>query len=193
MSKINVGDLRGLAKNKEDKKIVEMGQFKIEVEQYIPVIDKITLATSAVLSAVDEDGLVLRNNLHVATKVLIAKVYSDVKLPKNNMDAYDLIMSSGVYEVIESNIPKEEIKELMAVVANHVKETEDEYNRKNTIESIVSKAIEDIKAMGYELMSKIPDEYEMDSIKDELNNLNPDNLKFITDFVKASDNAKIGG
>lgn len=192
MSKINVGDLRELAKNKEDKKIVEMGQFKIEVEQYIPVIDKITLATSAVLSAVDEEGLVLRNNLHVATKVLITKVYSDVKLPKNNMDAYDLIMSSGVYEVIENNIPKEEIEELMAVVANHVKEAEDEYNRKNTIESILSKAIEDIKAMGYELMSKLPDEYEMSSIKDELNNLNPDNLKFITDFVKASDNAKIG-
>lgn len=189
MSKINVGDLRELAKNEEDKRIVEHGEFKIEVEQYIPVIDKITLATSAVLSAVDEEDLVLRNNLHVATKVLIARVYSDVKLPKNNMDAYDLLISSGVYKTIESNIPANELEELMTIIGNHVKEKEDEYDRKNTIENIVSEAIEDFKTMGYTLLSKLPDEYEMGSMKDELNNLNPDNLKFITDFVKASDKA----
>lgn len=198
MSKINVGDLREIVKGLNKVKAIEIGETKIEVQQYLPMIDKLTLAKSAGMSAINEDDtlqVVNENSLQIAFRILVIKLYTDIKLPKDNYDAYDLLMSSGVYDAVVSAIPNNEMFELEQVLVNHIQELNDAYNKENKIENIVKNALENLKDMGQELISKLPDEDGlaglMQGMKKELNELNPDNLKFITDFVKASDKSKV--
>lgn len=191
---INARDLKGMVEMREKTKTVVVGGFEIEVLQYMPIMDKITLATSAVMSATNESGSIDQNSLEIAFKVLITKTYSSVELPKNNIDAYDLVVSTGVYNAIVGVIPRDEIEEVRRVLDNHSKEKQAEHIEKNTLESSIKNAIEDFKNIGYALVSKLPDESELSDImlgaKDSLNEMNPENLKFITDFIKISDKTK---
>ncbi len=192
MSKILVNDLKELAKQTDSVKIIDFKGHPIQIKTYLPITEKIGLVSSIYQSAVDEDDnlqLINYNSLNIAYKILVTKAYSDVSLPKDTIQAYDLIVQTNLYDEIYQSIPLEEIRELEAVFDNYIDEKKERYERENTLPNIV-------KNMLNELIGKLPTADEakkfIEDASKELNNLNPDNLKFVQDFLKVNRGESIG-
>lgn len=192
MSKILVNDLKELAKQTDGVKIIDFKGHPIQIKTYLPITEKIGLVSSIYQSAVDEDDnlqIINYNSLNIAYKILVTKTYTDVNLPKDTIQAYDLIVQTGLYDEIYQSIPFEEVRELEVVFDNYIDEKNERYERENTLPNIV-------KNMLNELIGKLPTADEakkfIEDASKELNNLNPDNLKFVQDFLKVNRGESIG-
>lgn len=192
MNKIKVGDLRELAKQQEGTVVVQHKDHTIIIKTYLPLLDKIKLVSSIYQSAVDEDDILQIidcNSLEVAFKVLVTQTYTDISLPKDSVQAYDLLVSSGLYEIIYQAIPLDEKVELEEVLENYIQEKKERYERENTLPNIV-------KNMLNELIGKVPtmDEAKkfIEDASKEIEGFEPDKLKFIQDFMKANKGEEIG-
>ena len=192
MSKILVNDLKELAKQLPQTIAVPFHEFSIEVKTYLSITDKINLVSSIYQSAVNEDdnlSVINYNALNIAYKVLVAKAYSDINLPKDTVQAYNMLVSTGLYDTIYESIPFAERLELEKVFDNYIDEKEIRYERENTLPNIVKNILNG-------LVDKLPSMDEaktfIEQASKELNNLNPDNLKFVQDFMKINKGENIG-
>ena len=192
MSKILVNDLKELAKQLPDTEVLsitnEFGEIihEITIKQHLPITEKIGLVSSIYKSAIDKDdtlSIINRNALNIAYKVLVVKTYSNVNLPQDNVLAYDLLIKSRLFNQIYEAIPEEERIELEKVMDDYIKEKQERYERENALPNIV-------KNMLNGLVEKLPTVDEahnfVEQASKELNNLDPDNFKFVQDFLKAN-------
>jgi hypothetical protein len=192
MSKILVNDLKELAKQSPQTIAVPFHEFLIEVKTYLPITEKINLVSSIYKSAVDEDdslSIINYNALHIAYKVLVTKAYSDVSLPKDTVQAYNMLVSTGLYDKIYESIPLGERLELEKVFDNYIDEKEIRYERENTLPNIVKNILNG-------LVDKLPsmDEAKMfiEQASKEIEGFSPDKLQFIQDFMKINKGENIG-
>lgn len=188
MSKILVKDLReALNRNKkEDVKTVDFNGLQLEIKQYLTISEKLTLIKSIFESAIDRDNglhILNGNSLDIAYRVLLVQTYTNLTLPKNIVESYDMLVSSGLYDTIYNNIPDNEILDIQMLLNNHIDAEKDEYEQKNTIQYI-------IKDLLSGLIDKLPSKEEAEEFikkaSEEINNMNPDNLKFVQDFLKST-------
>lgn len=188
MSKIKVKELREVLKQnqKDNIKVVDYNGLKIEIKQYIPFQEKINLVATMVESTINRDNglhIINGNTLDLAFKVLLVGEYSNITLPKDYMESYDLLVSSGLYEFIYENIPHNELLDIQMALNNHIDAERDEYEQKNTIQYI-------IKDLLGGLIDKIPSEEKLNEIianvKNEISTFDPNKMEFIQDFIKAN-------
>ena len=202
MTKIKVNDLKKLAKEVNDIETINVGEFSIEVKQYLDCLDKINLVSSIYNSAVDtEDELQVidYNVLDMVYKVLIIQEYANINLPQTTGEdgtksidivlAHDLLLKSGLYEKIYSTIPELERDELDVALRSYITKKEERYERENTLPNIVKNILNG-------LVNKIPSADEakifIEQASKELNNLNPDNLEFVKSFMAMNKGEDIG-
>lgn len=193
MSKIKVGELKEI--NKQTVEVVTLGHkgLQLEVKKYLPVLEKIELASSVAKGCVNrEDGLFIVNHgaKEIAYKLSIIEKYSNLTLPKDEIEAFDLISRSGVLDVVLENIPAKELSTLHDLLENKITEERDKYNQENRLENIIKKGVD---GLLYTLENFVGDGTATDlieSVKTSLNEIEPDKLQFIQDFIKANSGVK---
>lgn len=197
MSKILVNDLKELAKQTDSTKIIDFKGYPIQIKTYLPITEKIGLVSSIYKSAVDEDDNLQNisyNSLSIAYKALVIKAYTDISLPKDTIQAYDLLVQTGLYDEIYQSIPVEERLELESIFDNFIDEKQERYERENKakeqelrIENVIKDGIDGLLVRLDEFIKKLPEKDQWGDIGkdvvDAVNNLDPSKLKFISQVI----------
>lgn len=88
------------------------GGETIEVEQYLPLNDKITLIENVIELAGDEVGFFNIVKLEAYYRIYMIKNYTNITFTEKQMEditkLYDLIELNGVWKAVESMIPEKE-------------------------------------------------------------------------------------
>lgn len=151
MSKINVKDLRGYAASVKPKnEVVKVGNMEIEVKQETTLLDKVAFAAKVYNASVDtEDGkhIVSRAMYNVLYAKTFIESYTNLTLPKDNLEGYDLITNSGLYEQLYNNVRDIEKKELEKTVYEYMNEKEDIFKQENSTEKIIGRMLDGINEM----------------------------------------------
>lgn len=195
MAKVKLGDLREIEKdfNKNNiKTITYGGEFEIEIKQYIPISDKVSMAKSIFDSAINRDSdlfILDRNYLDIAYRVIVVQNYTNLRLPKDSVEAYDLLNKIGLYQFIEESIPTSELTDLTTILENIISKEKDIYEQNNNVINVIKNTINN-------LMENLPDEDKMNeimsSIKDNMDGFDLGKLNFIQDALKFNKGENIG-
>ena len=193
MAKIKVGELRDIQKEfVKDIDIVNIHGVEIEVVQYLPIDKKIELATAIYKSCVNtDDGLLITSETSrdIATVYLLTQYYTNLTLPQDVLEGYNLLISTGIYEIIKENII-DEVNRVEELVDNIKMEELIKYEQENTIMYV-------IKNMLNELISKVPTADEakklIEEASKEIENFDPEKMKFVKDFLTINSGGKIDG
>lgn len=183
MAKILVSELRETLKELKsqqgDTKVIDFQGLKLEVKQFLSIQEKINLVASIFESSIDRSGglhILDGNKLDIAYKNLVVGEYSNLTLPKNTIESYDMLCESGLFDVIYEGIPIDERLLLENVLDNYIDAEKDEYDQRNTIQYIV-------KDLLQKLMNKIPDGVELEKLvknaSEEFANFDPDKMEFL--------------
>lgn len=193
MGKINVGELREVNKEFKGAIITKFKGLEIEVKQYIPILDKIELVSPAANGCIsEENGLfTVQNSVkNIAYKLAIIKAYTNITLPKDEFDAFDLINESGILQAVMNAIPKSELEELDTLLHDMIEEQKEIYMQNNTLENIVKNGIEEILVIINKFLGDSSATDLIESATKAVNGLKPDKLKFVQDFIKANKGEK---
>lgn len=183
MGKITVGKLRELDKNTPKEKIFEHEGLQIKLKTYLSILDKISFVSLIYNSAINDDeyGVLNRNSLDISFKVKFIETYTDIKLPENIIDSYNLLISTGLFDVVYDNLPLSEQIELSTVLDRYIEEKQEIYKRENSVGNIIKNAID-------EILTKIPSGKELQKLigemGKEMKSFDPEKLKFVKDFVE---------
>ena len=183
MANIKVSELKELSKNIVDIKTIYYKGLEIEVKTYLPIVKKTELATGIYESCVDRTGGLLtvnENSREIATVNLVTEYYTNINLPKDKIDSYDLLMQTGIYETIEAVI-QEELVIIENMVNNIALKEWEEYEQKNSVQYI-------FKGIVYELMDLIPTPEETKAMIEELEkqiaDFSPEKIGYVNEFMK---------
>ncbi len=184
MSRVRVGDLRELVK--EDNIVeVEFEGLKIKIEKYLPISKKLELVHSIYNSCINEDDglkVVNNNSKMIAFVYYITRYYTNINLPRNIFDAYDVLISTGIYSAIEKVI-KDEIAIINDIFINVTCYEDEVYYQKNHFAYIAREILA-------KLVEKLPaiEEAEdfIEAAKKEVENFDPNKLSFIQEFVEVN-------
>lgn len=110
MAKISLKTIAPI--KKVDPKIIDIGEQKIEVIQYLPVNDKLALVERVLNLTIDDTGFLNPVRLEVYAILEIVKTYTNIsitdKMMENAPNTYDVLMINGVLDHIISAIPEDE-------------------------------------------------------------------------------------
>ncbi len=150
MEKVLVGELRDSIKLDviiNDIKEIKYKELKIKVLQYLPITKKIQLITSIYESAVNrENGLLTldKNLLDLALKQLVVEYYTNLTLPKDVFESYDLLMGTGLYYKVIEAIPERELETVVQLLDNHIEVGKEEYEQKGKLDYIVKNTLKEL-------------------------------------------------
>lgn len=193
MANIKVGELRNLQKEfVKDIETINFHGLEIEVKQYLPIEKKLELAYTIYNSCVNTDNgllVVSENSMDIMKTYFITQYYTNLTLPKDYFEGADLLISTGLYEVIKENI-EDEISRLEDIIANIKIQELVKYEQENRLMYIVKEALS-------KLVDKIPTADEakkfIEETSKEIENFDPDKMKFVKDFLVANSGGKIDG
>lgn len=176
MANIKVKELKETLKQnqKENIKVVDYHGLQIEVKQQTTIQEKINLVASIFESAINrENGLHLLNynNLDVAYKIFIVQNYTNITLPKNTQEAYDLLISSGLYDFIYDNIPLEERDRLEMTLNNHIDAEHDKYEQNLKLEKVIKDGINGLLSRLDKYVESMPTIEEMEKMPNLVKNI----------------------
>ena len=102
-----------LALKKQDKvNTIKIGNFDIEVKQYLPVNDKLDLIARVLNGAHDENNFPNPIKIEVIGTLEIIMAYTNISFTEKQKEdvakLYDLLETNGVIDQIVSAIPEEE-------------------------------------------------------------------------------------
>lgn len=194
MANIKVSELKEL-KNKitEEVKVFNFNDLEIEIVQYLPITKKIELAAIICGGCIDDDdGLFVVNytSKDILTVYFITQYYTNINLPKDFTDAYDLLISTGLYDFILENIEDDEWFDVVDIIDNKIITELKKYEQQNTIINIIENALDTI-------INKIPTTEEAENfIKmagKEIDQFDKDKLKFLGDFQQWNNGVETDG
>ena len=180
----------------DNVKVVDFHGTDIKIKQYLPIQDKIDLVGTAYISGIkfEDDLEIIDNcNIMVAFRLLLAGAYTNIKF-NNNLRNYDLLIESGLYDVIRENIPVNELTDLEEMLYYVVADGETESKQRNSIPFI-------IKSFANKIATFFSDEKSVDKFikkmdkavaraKKEIDGFEPDKLKFVKDFMEVNSGKK---
>ena len=102
-----------LALKKQDNvKLVKIGNFDIEVKQYLPVNEKLDLIARVLNGAHDENNFPNPIKIEVIGTLEIIMAYTNISFTEKQKEdvakLYDLLETNGVIDQVVSAIPEEE-------------------------------------------------------------------------------------
>ena len=173
MAKVSFTKL-GLAKNQEVK-IVNWNEQDIEVKQYLPVNEKLTLISNVLNNAHDENNFSNPVKVNLFTALEIMYAYTNInftdKQKEDPVKLYDLLSGSKLYDKIVENIPVEEYLEVM----NGIDETIDAvYTYRNSVMGILDTVSSDYSNLNLdasEIQKKLADPENMELLRSVLTKL----------------------
>ena len=183
MAKVKVGELKKLNKNIEDIRTIEHKGLTIEIKTYLPIVKKTELAMSIYESCVDRFGGLLtinENSREIATVNLVTEYYTNINLPKDKINSYDLLVKTGIYETVKQAI-QDELTIVENMVDNIALKEWEEYEQKNSMQYI-------FKGIVYELMDLIPTPESTKAMVEELEkqiaDFSPEKMEYVNEFMK---------
>ena len=184
MSKITAKDLKEMVKELPKIQTIQFNEFSIDVKQHLSILEKVKLISSIYQSAINEDDtlqVINYNSLNIAYKVLVAKEYSDISLPKDTIQAYDILVQTGLYDKIYYDaIPLEERVELENTFDSYIDEKKERYERENALPNIVKNILS-----GF--VEKLPslDEAKkfIEDASKQVEGFSPDKMEFVKEFL----------
>ena len=194
MAKIKVKELKNAVElNKTEKiKLIHFDSLEIEVLQTTTFQEKINLVATMFESAIDRDNglhILNYNSLDLAYKVLLVEKYTNLTLPKDYLQSYDMLVSSGIYTKIYESIPVKELSDLNMVLENYIDTERDKYEQKNTIQHIV-------KDLLSGLIDKLPSKDEAEEFikmaSKEIEGFDPEKMEFVKQFLAKTSGENIG-
>ena len=194
MAKIKVKELKNAVElNKTEKiKLIHFDSLEIEVLQTTTFQEKINLVATIFESAIDRDNglhILNYNSLDLAYKVLLVEKYTNLTLPKDYLQSYDMLVSSGIYNKIYESIPVKELSDLNMVLENYIDTERDKYEQKNTIQYIV-------KDLLSGLIDKLPSKDEAEEFikmaSKEIEGFDPSKMEFVKEFLAKTSGENIG-
>lgn len=170
MAKVSFTKL-GLTKNQEVK-IVNWNEQDIEVKQYLPINEKLTLISNVLNNAHDENNFSNPVKVNLFTTLEIMYAYTNInftdKQKEDPVKLYDLLSGSKLYDKIVENIPVEEYLEVM----NGIDETIDAvYTYRNSVMGILEAVSSDYSNLNLdasEIQKKLADPENMELLRSVL-------------------------
>lgn len=130
MAKVSFSKLNQI---KKLPSIVEMlGDQAIEIEQYLPLADKMDLITAVIeQSGNGEEGFFNIVKLEAYFRIEVVQAYTNISFTEKQLSdttkLYDALELNGVWDFVESHIPEEELDYIWESIVALAKEVTD-YN-----------------------------------------------------------------
>lgn len=187
MAKIKVGELRELGKQTEDIIEVSYGEVNLEIKRYLPILDKVGLISSIVEGCIDrENGLfIVRHEIKdMAYKIAIVEKYTNLTLPKDDIEAFDLINKSGIINTVMDTIPESELQILSKLLQDRINEERERYNQGNNIENIIKDGVNSIMFTIEDFIGGSSAKDLIKDVKGALNDIDPEKLSILQEFAR---------
>lgn len=137
---------------KQEVKIVEYNDSKIEVKTYLPVNEKLKLISDVINLSADENNFANPVKVDLFTKLEIIEYYTNItfteKQKENPANLYDLFEESGLLNDIIAVIPADEIYNLYQDVELC---TEAIYKYKNSVMGILEAISTDYEGLDMDI------------------------------------------
>lgn len=195
MKVVRVGDLRGHRKELEDNVLetaYKFGERTLFVKQFLPTAEK-----NALFSTVIDTIEPVHDNLGVSgddiividmwVKTEIVKAYSNVNLPADVVEAYDLVQSCNLYNNVVNSLPGQEYSELMFLYHNNLETLKQKYPGRQDVLSLLGELVGSVKNGLANMDSGLPSSDEIDSLKRSLDNLDSAKIQEVREFVDADE------
>jgi len=195
MKVVRVGDLRGYKKDKEDNILetaYKFGERSLCVKQFLPTVEKNAIFSSIIdnIEPVHEqiglsgDDMIV---IDMLVKTEIVKAYSNVNLPADFMEAYDLIQACNLYNNVINSLPGQEYSELMFLYDNKLKTLAQRYPGRQDVLSLLGELVDSVKNGIANMDAGLPSSEEIEKLKQSLDNLDSAKIQEIKEFVDADE------
>jgi hypothetical protein len=164
----------GLSKNQEVENI-EWNEQNIEVKQYLPINEKLTLISNVMNNAHDENNFSNPVKIDVFTALEIMFAYTNINFTEKQKEdvtkLYDLLVSSGLYAAVIAAIPVTEY----ATITCGIRESIDAiYTYRNSALGILDSISTDYSNLNLdasEIQKKLSDPENMELLRNILTKL----------------------
>lgn len=150
----------------------EFNEQTIEVKQYLPVNDKLTLISEVINNSADENNFANPVKVEVYAAIAIIEAYTNItftdKQKEDITKLYDKVVSSGLYQMIIHSIQVEEINNLFNALRSSIDAV---YAYRNSVMGILDTVSSDYSALNFdasEIQKKIGDPENMALLKQVL-------------------------
>lgn len=162
-------------KKQENIQTVKIGNYDIEVKQYLPVNDKLDLIARVLNGAHDENNFPNPIKIEVLGALEIIMAYTNLSFTEKQKEdvakLYDLFDSNGLIDLIVNAIPKEEYD----FIIDGINETVDAvYTYQNSVLGILESVSQDYSNLNLDAASiqqKLADPNNVALLKDILTKL----------------------
>lgn len=173
MAKVSFTKL-GLSKNQEIKTI-EYNEQNIEVKQYLPINEKLTLISNVINESYDENNFANPVKVSIFGTLEILYFYTNInftdKQKEDPAKLYDLLVGNGFLEVILEAIPREEYCQIVDGIDQSIKAFYDYRNSAVGILDAVSSDYSNLNLDATEIQQKLADPQNMELLKSVLSKL----------------------
>lgn len=175
MAKVSFSKL-GLTKNSNIKTIEYNNQI-IEVKQYLSINDKAAIASNVLNYALGDGTMRFVNPMQVEvyTVILAIQSYTNItfteKQKEDIVKLYDLIVGSGLWDLIFDIIDKEDYGKLLIYIDKSIKSFYDYYNSIYGILDNINKQYNSMNLDASEIYNKLSDPNNMALLKDVVTKL----------------------
>lgn len=159
-------------KKKEDITIIPIGEFNIEVKQYLPVNEKLDLIARVINGAHDENNFPNPIKIEVIGAIEIIMAYTNISFTDKQKEdiskLYDILESNGIIDLISQAIPKTEYEYLINGIDETIKAV---YAYQNSVLGILDNVSQDYSNLDLDataIQKKIADPNTMSLLKDVL-------------------------
>lgn len=164
-----------IKKNNEEVKIIQFNNIDIEVKQYLPIQEKLTIIGNTINNAADNNRFpnYPKIRMYMALEILFA--YTNItftdKQKEDLAKLYDMIHSNGLLKEIISAIPEEEYYML---VMEAEKMADSIYKQMNSVYGIMENIAADYSNVGEaaeDIQKKIADPENLTLLKNVMTKL----------------------
>lgn len=141
---VSLTSLKDITKEIPSKVTIDFHGQVLEVVQYLETVPKRALVEIVVGNSVREDGVVDYHMVDIMKCYMITHYYSNINLNDKIYDMYDLLIQSGVYEVILNNIPIDELEYIDELIELMIEQEVAKIERNNTLAGVVKRFIDSI-------------------------------------------------
>ena len=158
-----------------DTKIVKIGEFDIEVKQYLPVEEKLKLISNVINYSADDNNFANPVKVDVFGTLEIIYSYTNLaftdKQKEDPANLYDVLISSGVADALIAAIPEMEYAAVIDGINDCVHAI---YTYKNSIMGILETVSQDYSSLELDaqnIQKSLADPNNMALLKDILTKL----------------------
>ena len=159
-------------KKQEEVKLVKIGNFDIEVKQYLPVNEKLDLVARVLNGAHDENNFPNPIKIEVIGTLEIIMAYTNISFTEKQKEdvakLYDLLDSNGVVNTIIAAIPEEEYNFVIDGIDDTIEAV---YTYQNSVLGILENITQDYSNL------------ELDAQKLQEKNADPNSVSLLKDVL----------